>query len=103
MKDITAERIQSIVTKWKARKNPKTVKNRVATLRVVWNSAGAWKYVSHDPFEGLSLADWDKEDPPFFSTGDVNGSSRLQSRLTMFYFGLCGKPEYEETRFAPST
>lgn len=47
------------------------MKNPAATLRVVWNSAKAWKYVNHDPFEGLALADWDKQDPPFFSIEDV--------------------------------
>lgn len=47
------------------------MKNPAATLRVVWNSAKAWKYVNHDPFEGLALADWDKQDPPFFSIEDL--------------------------------
>jgi integrase len=35
--------------------NPKTIRNLVATLRMMWNSARAWGYVTHDPFDGLVL------------------------------------------------
>ena len=35
--------------------NSKTIRNLVATLRMMWNSARAWGYVAHDPFNGLVL------------------------------------------------
>ena len=35
--------------------NPKTIRNLVATLRMMWNSARAWGYVAHNPFDGLVL------------------------------------------------
>ena len=35
--------------------NAKTIRNLVATLRMLWNSARAWGYVAHDPFDGLVL------------------------------------------------
>lgn len=31
------------------------IRNLVATLRMMWNSARAWGYVAHDPFDGLRL------------------------------------------------
>jgi hypothetical protein len=33
--------------------------NLVRTLRMMWNSAKAWNYVTHDPFDGLVLPDYD--------------------------------------------
>src|SRR5436309_8128153 len=35
--------------------HPKTIRNLVATLRMMWNSARAWGYVAHDPVDGLVL------------------------------------------------
>jgi integrase len=35
--------------------NPKTVRNLIATLRMMWTSARAWGYVAHNPFDGLVL------------------------------------------------
>src|SRR5581483_11802954 len=35
--------------------SPKTVRNGIATMRMIWNSARAWGYVTGDPFDGLVL------------------------------------------------
>jgi len=53
VKDVSAEVVQRFVSQ--ASGSPKTVKNCVALLRVMWNSARAWGYVAHDPFDGLVL------------------------------------------------
>ena len=60
MKDISGELVQSFVADCDV--NPKTVKNLIATLRTMWNSAKAWGYVGHDPFDGLVLPEWRKEE-----------------------------------------
>jgi integrase len=69
MKEVSCERLQAVITSWKV--NPKTVRNRVATFRLLWNSAKAWQYVLHDPCEGLVLEKWDRPEQPSFSLEDV--------------------------------
>lgn len=69
MKDFTGELIQSFVSDCDL--NPKTIKNLIATMRIMWNTARAWDYVSHDPFGGLVLPEWDVPEQPMFSTGDM--------------------------------
>jgi integrase len=53
LKDLDGQRLQAFVSS--CRCNAKTVRNLVATLRMMWNSARAWGYVVHDPFDGLVL------------------------------------------------
>ncbi len=53
LKDLEGQRLQAFVSECKA--SPKTVRNLVATVRMMWNSARAWGYMAHDPFEGLVL------------------------------------------------
>ncbi len=53
LKDLDSQRLQAFVSN--CRCNPKTIRNLVATLRMMWNSARAWGYVTHDPFDGLVL------------------------------------------------
>jgi len=53
IKDLDGQRLQAFVSNCQC--NPKTIRNLVATLRMMWNSARAWGYVAHDPFDGLVL------------------------------------------------
>jgi integrase len=69
MKDVSAELLQSLVVDCDL--SPKTIKNLIGTLRIMWNSARAWGYVSHDPFGGLVLPDWNVPEQPMFSAEDV--------------------------------
>jgi integrase len=46
--DVDSERVQSFVNRLKANVSPKTVKNVWTTVRIMWNSAVAWKYVTGD-------------------------------------------------------
>lgn len=53
LRELRAEKVQQFVASLTV--SPKTAKNTVATLRVLWNSARAWDYVEHDPFAGIRL------------------------------------------------
>ncbi len=53
LKDLDGQRLQAFVSQCQC--NAKTVRNLVATLRMMWNNARAWGYVAHDPFDGLVL------------------------------------------------
>jgi hypothetical protein len=46
MGDIDSERVQSFINQSAGKSSPKTVKNVWTTLRIMWNSAVAWKYVN---------------------------------------------------------
>jgi hypothetical protein len=46
--DIDSERVQSFLNRQGGHFSPKTIKNIWTTLRVMWNSAIAWKYVTGD-------------------------------------------------------
>jgi integrase len=69
VKDISAVVVQGVVTSLAVA--PKTTKNIVGTLRVMWNSAKAWGYVNHDPFEGLRMPAPTRPQQLFFSLRDV--------------------------------
>jgi len=69
MKDLTGELMQSFVSDCEL--SPKTVRNLVATMRIMWNSAKAWGYVSHDPFDALVLPEWDRQEQPSFSEEEI--------------------------------
>lgn len=53
LKDISTPLIQVFISESKL--SPKTIRNLIATLRMMWNSAKAWGYVAHDPFQGIVL------------------------------------------------
>ena len=53
LKDLDGQRLQAFISG--CRCSSKTVRNLIATLRMMWNSARAWSYVAHDPFSGLVL------------------------------------------------
>ena len=53
MRDIRPELVQGFVSQVKT--GPKTVRNLAATLRMMFRSARAWGYFSHDPLEGVVL------------------------------------------------
>jgi len=53
VKDSDGEKLQALVSSCQC--NAKTIRNLVATLRMMWNSARAWGYVAHDPFDWLAL------------------------------------------------
>jgi integrase len=55
MKDISAQRIQAMIARKQRQLSAKSIRNLVATLRMMWTQARAWGYTQHDPFAGLVL------------------------------------------------
>jgi integrase len=56
LKDITTSVLQSYVSALERRGlSGKYVRNLVSTMSAMWRTALAWKYVSHDTFEGVVL------------------------------------------------
>lgn len=55
MKDITAQHIQAMIAGKQRELSAKSIRNLVATLRMMWTQARAWGYTQHDPFFGLVL------------------------------------------------
>jgi len=53
LKDVDGQKLQAFVSACQC--NSKTIRNLVATLRMMWNTARVWGYVAHDPFDGLIL------------------------------------------------
>jgi len=51
--EMSVEVLQIWVSKLKYA--PKTIRNYVSTVRILWHTAKSWGYVSHDPFDGLRL------------------------------------------------
>jgi integrase len=62
MKDLTAQRIQAMIARKAGSVSPKSIRNLIALLGMMWNQAKAWGYVHHDPFVGLVLPERDPLD-----------------------------------------
>src|ERR1017187_6287813 len=69
LKDMNGMLVQGFVSSCDA--SPKTVRNLIATLRTMWASAKTWEFVAHDPFAGLVLPKWDRQEQPCFPAEDV--------------------------------
>jgi hypothetical protein len=55
MKNLSAQRLQAFIAQKARSIGPKSVKNVIALLRMMWNQAKALGYVNHDPFGSLVL------------------------------------------------
>lgn len=66
---LTGEVLQRFVST--AATSPKTVRNLVSTLRIMWNTARAWKLVEGNPFEDLRLPVRQKPQPRFFTADEM--------------------------------
>jgi integrase len=53
LRDVQAESVQIFIAALDL--SPKTVRNISITLQLMWKSAKAWRYVSHDPVDGVVL------------------------------------------------
>jgi integrase len=63
------------------------VRNYIATIRIVWDSAKSWGYVSHDPFDGLRLPKRGLISKPRFTAQQGRAIIRMASEpyKTMFW------------------
>jgi integrase len=59
IKDLTAGRVQAMIARKAGLISPKSLRNLIALLGMMWNQAKAWGYVQHDPFVGLVLPERD--------------------------------------------
>jgi Phage integrase, N-terminal SAM-like domain len=57
MGDLDSERVQSFLNRQVGKTSPKTVKNLWTMLRIMWNSAVAWKYATG----GLRVIRWPQQ------------------------------------------
>jgi integrase len=55
LKDINTQRLQAMIARKQEELSAKSIRNLVATLRMMWTQARAWGYTQHDPFFGLVL------------------------------------------------
>jgi integrase len=62
MKDLTAQRLQAMIARKAGSVSPKSIRNLIALVGMMWNQAKAWGYVQHDPFVGLVLPERDPLD-----------------------------------------
>ena len=69
LKDMNGMLIQRFVSSCDV--SPKTVRNLIATLRTTWASAKTWEFVAHDPFAGLVLPKWDREEQACFTAEEM--------------------------------
>jgi integrase len=69
MKDISGQMVQMFLQH--SNLSPKSCRNLVATMRMMWNSAKGWGYVMHDPFAGLVLPQPEPVEQPHFSVEQV--------------------------------
>jgi integrase len=69
VRNIDCELLQEVVSNWT--RNPKTIKNRVGTFRLIWDKAKAWKYTAETVYEGLDIPEWVKEEQPCFSIEQI--------------------------------
>jgi integrase len=69
VRDIDCELLQEVVSEWTC--NPKTIKKRVGTFRLIWDKAKVWKYTAETAYEGLELPEWVKEEQPSFSVEQI--------------------------------
>jgi len=71
VKDINTELMQDVVAGWKGTYSNKTIRNRIATFRLIWDKAKTWSYAAHTPYEGLDLPRYVWEEQPSFTPEQV--------------------------------
>ena len=69
MREVGGQTVQMFVQRCSLA--PKSCRNLVLTLRMMWSSAKAWGYVSHDPFEGLVLPKVARQARFFFTLDEI--------------------------------
>lgn len=69
LREIDAEMVQEFISSRKCA--PKTVTNLFKSLRMMWRTARAWGYVSHNPLEGVVLAKVGNPQRPVFTLEEM--------------------------------
>src|SRR5215469_7758758 len=71
VKDICTERVQDVIAGWKGTCSAKTIRNRIATFRLIWDKAKTWNHAAHTPYDGLDLPNYVRGEQPSFKPEDV--------------------------------
>ena len=69
MKDIDTRGVQMFIQGTKLA--PRTIKNAISYLEMMWSTAKAWGYVNHDPFAGLVLPKPQRAGRFFFTAEEI--------------------------------
>ncbi len=69
LRDVQAESVQSFIAGLDL--SPKTVRNIFITLQLMWKSARAWRYVSHNALDGVVLPKPRRSRRRFYSVEEV--------------------------------
>jgi integrase len=69
LREINLRMVQDFVSQ--INRTPKTKKNIILGMRMIWKSARAAEYVTHNPFDGLTLPRQTSTRPMFFSLDEV--------------------------------
>jgi len=69
MRDIGTLMVQEFLGGTKL--SPKSKKNLLVTMQMMWNSAKKWGYVNHDPLAGIDLPKVDQVEQPSFTVEQV--------------------------------
>ena len=69
MREIGGQALQMFIQSSKLA--PKSCRNFILTLRMMWKSAKAWGYVAHDPFDGLVLPKVGRQARFFFTVDEI--------------------------------
>jgi len=57
LKDINSQRVQAMLARKRFDLSPKSIRNLIATVRMMWTQAQAWGYIQHDALFGIVLPD----------------------------------------------
>lgn len=71
MKDLSSQRIQAMIARKTGAVSPKSMRNLIALLGMMWNQAKAWGYVQHDPFACLVLPEREALNEPCLTLGEM--------------------------------
>jgi len=87
LSEITAERIQGAFVNVTRTRSPKTVLNLRATLQIVWRSAQAWGYVTHNAIEGVRVPRRGRVERFFFSLAETRKilSNAAEPQRTIYW------------------
>lgn len=69
MRELGCQQIQAFIQRTSL--GPKSCRNMVLTLRMMWKSAQAWGYVTHEPFTGLVYPKIGRQARFFFTMDEI--------------------------------
>jgi len=71
LKDINSQRVQAMIARKRFDLSPKSIRNLIATVRMMWTQAQAWGYIQHDALFGIVLPDRGLVNERFFSLDEM--------------------------------